>query len=202
MNNNTDAAAVSRRRMAVAAAILAGLAVPGAVLGQQPESVTVDVGACVNLESPGERLDCYEEQVKRARAQAPLPSPAPAATAPPARAAPAAAPPAAPPPAAAPPASPSAPAGERQVRVENARVPNGGSSDELKLEGTIAALRETVPNAWVITLDNGEVWRQDFPTAFGLRVGQRVQITQERRFRGYRLTVVGMNGFIQVEPVR
>jgi len=95
-------------------------------------------------------------------------------------------------------------AGERAPRVEQARVPSGGgTSDELKLEGVITALRETVPNAWVITLDSGQVWRQTYPERYPLQVGKRVQISERRNFgSGYRLTVVGANGFIQVAPVR
>lgn len=182
MNNNTGAAAVGRRGIAVAAAILAGLAAPGAVVGQPPESVIVDVGACVNLRSPGERLDCYEAQVERARAQ------------PPAAAAPSPA---------APSASPGAPATERLDRVENVRVANSETSNGADFEAVITALRETVPNAWVITLDNGQIWSQDYAKAYRLNVGQRVQISRHRGFGGgYRLTVVGMNGFIQVERVR
>jgi hypothetical protein len=215
MNNNKITAAVGRTRIAAAVAILAALAAPGATLGQQPESVIVDVGACVNLKSPGERLDCYEEQVQRARAQASVSPPPPPAAVPPAVTLPAAAPPAAASPAAAPqvvavpvPAAPSASPGAqasgRRVRVENARVASGGSSDDSEqYEGVITALRETVPNAWVVTLDNGQVWRQSYAKAYRLQVGQPVQISRVRGFGGgYRLTVVELAGFIQVDRVR
>jgi hypothetical protein len=179
MNNKRDAAAMGRRRsIAVAAAVLAGAAGPGIAPAQPSESLIVDVGACVNLDSAGERLDCYEEQVARARARPEAPGQArPAA-------------PAAAPTAPAPAATPSAAAA-------------GTSSAGATVESAIAALRETVPNTWVITLANGQIWRQDFPKAYRLQVGQRVRIAPERRFGGgHRLTVVGMNGFIQVEQVR
>jgi hypothetical protein len=204
--------------------MLAAFTVPGVTLGQQPESVIVDVGACVSLKSPGERLDCYEEQVQRARAQAAA-SPAPPAALPPAALPPAAAPPAATPPAAAssavtpqapvpqavaapapaaPSASPAAERSGRRVRVENARVSSEGSSGEAnEFEGVITALRETVPNAWVITLDNGQVWRQDYPERYRLRLGQPVRIARARGFGGgFRLTVAELGGSIQVERVR
>jgi hypothetical protein len=233
MDNNKTRAVVRRRSVAVAAAIFAVLAVPAATLGQQPESVVVDVGSCVKLTSPGERLDCYEEQVQRARAAAPV-SPAPPAAQPPPAAAPPASPATAPqaqapqalappaparqvvtPPAPAPQAvaapAPAAPAGspgaqasERPVRVENARVRRRESPDASEeFEGVITALRETVPNAWVVTLDNGQVWRQDYPEPYRLQVGQSVQISESRGFgRGYRLTVAALGGSIQVERVR
>jgi hypothetical protein len=96
------------------------------------------------------------------------------------------------------------PASERAPRVEQARVRSGGgSSDGLKLEGVITELRETIPNAWVITLDSGQRWRQTYPERYPLQIGKRVQISERRTFgSGYRLTVVGANGFIQVAPVR
>jgi hypothetical protein len=223
MNNNKDSTAAGRRGAGITAAILASLLVPGAAWGQQPQSVLVDVGPCVNLVSPGERLDCYEEQVARARAQTPAPAqaaPAPSVT-PPAVSVPAAARAQAaaptPTPAVAAPRPPT-PVGavEPPVRVENARVENApvasrrenrrvenarGASD-LQFEGAITGLRETVPDAWIITLHNGQVWRQNFPKPYGLQVGQRVQISEGRLGNSYRLTVVGMGGFIQVEPVR
>jgi hypothetical protein len=66
----------------------------------------------------------------------------------------------------------------------------------------IAALRETVPNAFLITLDNGQVWRQTRPDPYlSMKVGQDVQISFSR-FRSYRLTSPDMRGFVQVERVR
>jgi hypothetical protein len=93
-------------------------------------------------------------------------------------------------------------ASEPPVRVEDARLANGGSSDEIKLEGVITALREPVPNAWVITLDNGQVWRQNYPKWYPLGIGKQVKISRGRFGNSYRLTVVGTNGYVQVEPAR
>jgi hypothetical protein len=212
MNSNRDTAAVGRYTV-IAATILAGLSVSGPALGQQSESVTVDVGECVKLQSPGERLDCYEAQVQRAQqsqqAQPPA-APAPAASSPAPARAPTASPPpavatapAAPAPAASPPA---AQPSRREVRVENARVANRGDSsaaDGAAHTGTITALRERLPNSWLITLDNGQVWSQTYAKWYPLQVGQRVEIGPGSRLgTSYRLTAVGVGGNIQVERVR
>lgn len=184
MNNNKDGAAVGRSVLTFAAVFCTGLALSSSALGQSNDSLNVDVGECVKLESPGERLDCYERQVKRAQT-APA---APAAAAPPPVAAP-------------PPAAPSAQP-PRSARVEDARVANGTPSREPARSGTITALREIVPNRWLITLDNGQMWRQTYAEPFRLRIGQRVELTQSRGRSSYELTAVGMSGDIQVEPVR
>jgi hypothetical protein len=208
MSNNKNAAAVGRAFGICGAALVAGVVVSGSALGQQPDGLEVDVAECVKLQSPGERLDCYERQVQRAQAAraappaaaAPPPAP-PAVLQPPAAAPPAVAAPRAAAPAPAAPSAPSAPA-EGDVRVEEAR--GGASSDNPALTGTIVALREIVPNRWLVTLDNGDSWRQTYAEWYPLQIGQRVELTRNNRFgsKSYRLTAVGVNGRIQVEPVR
>jgi hypothetical protein len=59
-----------------------------------------------------------------------------------------------------------------------------------------------VPDAWLITLDNGQVWRQTYPQAYALRPGVRVTLRPSRWGGAFRLTGDGMNGYIQVEKVR
>jgi hypothetical protein len=89
------------------------------------------------------------------------------------------------------------------VRVEDARVAAGAGASSPALGGTIVALREIVPNRWLITLQNGQVWRQTFAEPYPLKIGQRVELKQARRSRSsYELAVVGLNGDIQVELVR
>jgi hypothetical protein len=197
MDNNKNAAAAGRASLVFGAALLASLVVSGLAFGQQPGGLRVDVGECVKLESPGERLDCYERQVKRAQTAPVAPPPAvvppPPAAAPPSVAAPRAAAPA--------PAAPSAPAA-RDVRVEDARVANDPPSSGPALRGTITALRETVPNRWLITLENGQMWRQTYAEPYPLRIGQRVEVSKSGRRSSYQLAAVGLNGDIQVEPVR
>ena len=63
-------------------------------------------------------------------------------------------------------------------------------------------LHETVPNAWLITLDNGQVWRQNPPQRFALTAGQRVTLRGTKWGTSYRLSAETLNGFIQVERVR
>src|SRR5688572_23569492 len=127
---------------------LAAFVASGAVVesvGAQADPVTIDVSQCVNLPTPEQRLACFEAQVETAR------------TAPPAAAAPAAAPAAAAPAAAA--------SSSRGPGVEEERA------DPPDIHAKVAELRETVPNAFLITLDNGQVWRQTVPERYPLRVG-------------------------------
>jgi hypothetical protein len=69
------------------------------------------------------------------------------------------------------------------------------------IQARVAELRETVPNAYLITLDNGQVWRQTVPKIYPLKPGDPVRIYYSR-WRAYRLTNEKLNGFIQVERAR
>lgn len=69
------------------------------------------------------------------------------------------------------------------------------------IQARIAELRETVPNSYLITLDNGQVWRQTVPKAYPIQAGHPVRIYYSR-WRSYRLTNETLKGFIQVERVR
>jgi hypothetical protein len=179
----------------------------------QGERLTVDVGDCVDLPTPEQRLACFEAQVEAARgAQTAPAAPASAATrtapAPASSAAPAtsAAPAAAATNAAAPTTTIEAPAAtstapadfgfpERPEEREDAPPPP-------EVRAKVAELRETVPNAFLITLDNGQVWRQTRPDPYlSLRIGQDVRIFFSR-WRTYRLDSPQMRGFLQVERVR
>jgi hypothetical protein len=105
-----------------------------------------------------------------------------------------------------------------ESRVEDARTnpapaaggsQNSGSSgadgsrepEVQEIEARVTDLRETVPNAYLITLDNGQVWRQTVPKTYALREGSPVRIYYSR-WRAYRLTNDQLKGFIQVERVR
>jgi hypothetical protein len=68
--------------------------------------------------------------------------------------------------------------------------------------GKIAALQQTVPNSYLITLDNSQVWRQIQPKWHPLRVGQDVKIYRSAWGASFRLFVDGLSGYIQVERVR
>ncbi len=70
----------------------------------------------------------------------------------------------------------------------------------IEIVATVTELRQTVPNAYVITLDNGQVWRQAHPMPYPLRPGLVVRL-RETTF-GYRLSAPELHGQINVERVR
>jgi hypothetical protein len=212
-----------------------------------PAKVTIEVGDCVGLTSPDERLACFDRHVEAAKPSrdanpavappanaVPTPSP-PHADAVASAASPATAP--APPPAAAAAAQASAPAvaaaaaatavtapsqaapiaaasaapapssstSAPSASAENATRNNPSEHDadaKPEVVATVTELHETVPNAWLITLDNGQVWRQNPPQRFALTAGQRVTLRGTKWGTSYRLSAETLSGFIQVERVR
>jgi hypothetical protein len=135
------------------------------------------------LESPEERFACYEAQVDAARAEqraAPITAQPPRATVEPQSR-----------------SEPSEPGG--RTTTSTAR----GVESSQEFVGTVTALRETVPNSFVITLDSGQVWRQTHPKSYRLRPGQKVRIYQSKNWgKPFRLEAADLNGFIQVERVQ
>ena len=187
----------------------------GAVFGTQPAlaqrgtEVTVEVGECLDIEAPTERLACFERRVEQARDED-------AAPATPSRARGAATPPAA----SAPPAVRTAPA-EPTQRAPAARAPSPADDDSfgrrsprrearkapeleprIELVAKVVSLRETIPNSYTITLDNGQVWRQNRPEYYPLQPGHEVRIYPGKLGDSYRLTAPFLRGWIQVERVR
>jgi len=159
-------------------------------VAQETESLNVDVGKCVELTKPDERLACFEAQVDRARTddtrQGAIGNeqpPAGVAVAPVAAA-----------------ETPSAAQPETRGLAKRERR----SREDLPpdIVAKVSALRETVPNSYVITLDNGEVWRQMRPMAYALRPGTEVRIYATRWGEALRLTAPSLRGYIQVERVR
>jgi hypothetical protein len=185
---------------------VAVLASAGAVhsAAAQSERLTVEVGQCVDLPTPEQRLACFESQVEAARGAKAGAQAAPEVAAPPSREpAPRAATTA---PASANSSERPAPSASSEVPAEfGFREPRRAESEPAaapEVRGKIVELRETVPNAFVITLDNGQVWRQTRPDPYVmLRVGYDVRINMSR-FRAYRLTSPATRGFVQVERVR
>jgi hypothetical protein len=189
------------RCLAVACAA-AALALGPPARGQESGGVTIDVSDCVELEKPGERLDCFERQLEAQRQAAPAAdaggSPSAAAGAPASTAASPA------------PARDSArsaiPAPDA---VETVRDPRGRRARQEAAEApgreivaVVTELRETVPNTWTITLDNGQVWRQTPPKFYPLRPGIEVRLYPTGWGDSYRLTVAEQKSFIQVQRVR
>jgi hypothetical protein len=155
------------------AAVVASAAAIQLAAAQEPEqALAVDVSECVKLTTPEERLACFESQVQDAR-NAPRPAAPPATSG------------------AAPPNSGSGEFGQSGDREPVLQ----------EIEARVTDLRETVPNAYLITLDNGQVWRQTVPKIYGLREGYPVRIYYSR-WRTYRLTNEQLKSFIQVERVR
>jgi hypothetical protein len=79
---------------------------------------------------------------------------------------------------------------------------SGSTTAPQETVGTVTALSAVLPNTWLITLDNGQVWRQTFAEQYPLRPGQRVTLRPSRWGAAFRLTADGAHGFIQVERVR
>ena len=195
----------SKARGAVALAVF----VSGAQAVFAQDNVTIDARQCQRLESPADRLECYERQVNAASAQEPAAapaSPAPQAAAPTAPDARSAAPPPAAAAAAAAPAgatpSNTSPAATSGQAKQSSSGGDGKPTNPQDIVGKVTALSKTVPNAWLITLDNGQVWRQTYPEVYPLKPGQRVTLRPSGWGVTFRLTGDGMHGYIQVERVR
>ena len=213
----------ARRAIAVVAITLGAAVLPAAA--QESKGLTVDVGDCPTIEKPEERLACFEAQVAAARQRA-APGPTSAAPASASVAATPASVVAAPAGVAAAAASePPVPRTDAAVESQKSaseprtdghrasaqsdaeRPPEPASSSArgsepqpAEIVAKVAELRETVPNAWLITLDNGQVWRQTHAIWYPLRQGLDVRV-RSTRF-GYRLSAPELHGQIQVERVR
>src|SRR5690606_19839890 len=197
--------------------VIAWAAALDTAAAQTRDSLEIDVGGCVDLDSPEERFACYERSVEAARrergeASAPAQEPVRPARAEPARAAAPASQPAAA-------ASGStsrrgaraaseAPVAEREIplraEADFGKRPTRqrDETEREEMRSTIAALRETVPNTYLITLENGQVWRQMEAKRYRMQIGDSVRIYPSRWGASYRLSVEGINGFVQVERVR
>jgi len=164
---------------------------------QDSENLTVEVSDCAELASAEARLACFDAQVEAARRARPgsderrgpvADEPSAGAPAPSERTAPAEVR-----------QEPARTAGPLGVRTEQ-RDTRESDAAPSEIVARVAELRETVPNSYVITLDNGQVWRQTRPMAYPLRQGLDVRIFKARW--GYRMTNPKLRGFIQVERVR
>lgn len=211
---------------AVAIALCAG--VSQLAVAQDPKGLNIDVGNCVALEKPEERLACFEAQVEAARQRAASATASEAtgagagaiagATAGVGAGASAAANGAAERgPSSSTPAAPvgpgTAPAqsqkGASETSAENFGLPEprpeprperSPERKPIEIVATVTELRQTVPNAYVITLDNGQVWRQAHPMPYPLRTGLVVRLRETAL--GYRLSAPELHGQINVERVR
>jgi hypothetical protein len=202
------------QRSAIAAIAIALCAsVSLRAVAQESKGLKIDVDTCVALEKPEDRLACFESQVKAERqrtAPANAGDAAAAVTSSSAVASQGASTTSEliPSGTAAEPASPdTAPAIHSQKSAGEPRSADNGDGAKRKSDpapaeivATVTELRQTVPNAYVITLDNGQVWRQAHPMPYPLRTGLVVRVRQTTF--GYRLTAPELRGQINVERVR
>lgn len=188
--------------LAVAAVAAAcGLLVTGSASAQDSGTVTVDVARCLELESEAERRDCFaarvDEVLDATAAAAPGPEPAAAGDSEPA------------PQAAEPARRRSAEAETTAPRERMAPRPDAAASADQAGEpangeffATIVEISERLPNAYIITLDNGQVWEQTEPKRYPLRPGLEVRIYRTRWGNRYRLAGVDSGQHIQVRRLR
>jgi hypothetical protein len=190
----------------VTSVVLGGLLLAHAAVGQDGASVVVDLSECVNIVVDHERFACYERRVAESsrsdssaavdadaesRSQASSPSPAPLDLPEPqsleerrsARAA------------------ERVQANEERAQRKAARD-ESPEAEEAGFISSVTQLRETVPNAWLVALDNGEVWEQVDPKPYRLREGMQVRIYRSTWGSSYRLTAPDLNGFIRVRQRR
>jgi hypothetical protein len=70
-------------------------------------------------------------------------------------------------------------------------APPAEATEPLEFVATVTALRQTVPNSRVITLDNGQVWQQlDMSSTFHPSVGDTIQV-QKKMMGGYSMALAG-----------
>lgn len=174
----------------------------------QNAELMVDVGPCVAIQSAIQRFACYEAQAEAALLGAgdSFQAPAPAASVR---------------------SQPSVTQETAEARPASVNIPaedaeptsngSGLSSDfgfpedrdsrreerENRLVSVIANVEQNIPNQHILTLENGQVWRQMQPDARILpNVGFKVEVYPTRWGSSYRMSFEEIKGFIQVERVR
>lgn len=198
------------RRHALAVLVLGlGVAAGSPALAQSEQRLMVDVGPCVDIQSTLERFECYESRVEAARdsgggastspsrhssRETIIPSPSPRPE----------------------PEQRQQTADRNSTRQDQSRDVADEDSFGLQerrreereeekrqeLRSTITALEETVPNSYLITLENGQVWRQMRPERYRIQVGHDVRIYPSPFGSSFRLSADELRGFIQVERVK
>jgi hypothetical protein len=149
---------------------------------QAEPRINIDVSECVVLQSDIERYDCYERLTEAALSAQPK---AESSDSPPSQ------------------------AGRAHTAASSASeagaVPAGRPSERQtpdEIRSAITELDERRPNEYLITLENGQIWRQSIAKRYPLRVGQDVLVYATRWGDSYRLSAIAANGFIQVERVK
>jgi hypothetical protein len=197
-------------RIATVAA-LAGLLALQPTLAQETDQITVDVSGCLELESEVARLACFASEVDAVVEERDAGNSEPPRTVEPTGQRrdierdiePATADEAD--------VEESLTRAERRAaRRAEKRADEVAPIDQLSTQdvaegeyfGTIVDIRERLPNAYVITLDNGQIWEQVEPKRFPLRPGLEVRIYPTKWGSRYRLHGLGTGGHIQVQRVK
>lgn len=170
-----------------AAALLGAVGSADPALGQDRGEVTVDVEHCLDLESAEERQACFGAQVNEVlQERSSGETEAGTADRESTRETP----------------DRSATASERPVA--RAAEASGSDAEEFGEEyfGTIVEIKEYLPSAYIIRLDNGQIWKQTEPKKYLLRPGLEVRIYPTRWGNHYRLAGVDSGGHIQVERLQ
>jgi hypothetical protein len=148
---------------------------------------------CAAIQDSLQRLVCYDRVFTPGVSAEPSPVPAaPSASAPPP----------------APPA-PAAQAGTDTARFGAETLKRSDAEREREappssITATVRELRETRPNVFRVSLDNGQIWQQmDMDSLFTLAVGDTVQIDRGR-LGGYRMsrTSKGGSGWVRVNRLK
>lgn len=183
-------------------AILCVVAAPSA-MSQENDAVTVDVARCIDLESAEARLACFGLEVnavleQREAIEADASDAETAGREVDVDASAGAAPPIDPPARSIPARENQDDAGARQAAV----IETGADETADEYTGTVVDFYERLPSAYVITLDNGQVWLQTEPKQYPLRPGLEVRIYPTGWGQKYRLHGIGTGNHIQVQRIR
>ena len=165
-----------RVNIGIAAAMLCTCALTVASYAQETTSDVAIVDTCMNLETREQLLACYEDRVDevlRAR-EADGDTNVPETTAV---------------------SDAPTPAAEAAAAAEDPGYTAG------EIIANITTIREMEPDAYLITLDNGQVWLQNAPKRYLLRIGAEVHIRPSTWGPSYRLTDPNVGNYIQVKRV-
>jgi hypothetical protein len=169
------------RHLAIAAAGFGACALGTAVSYAQPaEGVNVDVAACLELETREAQLECYEARVQETletRGQGTGTSQQTTSTT----------------------NRPAAARAEPPLRSQPLFETFDESDD---IVARVTSVREVEPHQYMIELDNGQVWKQNRPKRYNLRVDAEVRLYPTHWGSSYRLTDPEVKGFIQVERLQ
>jgi hypothetical protein len=152
---------------------------------------------CTALRDGLQRLACYDRVLEFGSAIAPAAAQAPAQRPP--RAAPQSQPPAA---VMTPPSQVAAAPALGDESVKRDRKAGTVVAEPSNLEAKVTAARETRPDTFRVSLDNGQTWQQmDMSKLFRVAVGDTVRI-EKGTLGGYRMALAGgRSGWVRVSRV-